>query len=107
MALDQSLFISAQVHERTVEMADGQKHVLHFREVPTSVFRAWQIAERSEDLAVQVSAGPRLIAASLCNADGTPALNEKQAADLKPRVANAIGVVVMELCGYDSAAKKD
>ena len=40
--MDDSLFISDAVHEREVELPDGQKHTLFFRELPASKFRSFQ-----------------------------------------------------------------
>lgn len=97
MALSDSLFVSEQLHERTVELADGSKHVLHFREVSSAAMRKYQIAESSADEEVRVSSMAVLIASSVVNPDGTPAMDVDKAQKLKPQVTNALMREILDL----------
>ena len=105
--LDKSLFVTPSVHEREVELADGTKHTLHFREYSGVVFAKYAVAARSEDLEQRSKAMAILIAASLCKEDGKPALTFEQACDLKPAPMNAIFRAALEANGYgkDEAGK--
>jgi len=100
-----TFFVSPEVHERTVELADGTKHILHFREVPATVFRKFQMDESSDDEDVRANSIARLIAASLCNADGSPAMSVEKAAMLKPNPSNAIFSAVLSVNGVGAKGK--
>lgn len=88
--LDQSFFISADLHEKEVELADGSKHKLHFRELPYIDVSRYQAGIQSGDENERAAASAKLIAASLCNPDGSPALTFEQASKLKPAVGTTI-----------------
>ena len=103
--LDESLFVSDAVHERPIELPDGKKHVLHFKELPATAFRAYHLAEKSEDAEVRATAVARLIAASLCNPDGSPAMTFERACKLKPAPASAMLQAVLNVNGFGAAAK--
>lgn len=90
MSLADGFFVSATVHERKVTLADGSEHTLHFREVPAGEYRRFMLAEASDDEDVRIGSLARLIAASVCEADGKPALTYEQASRLKPTAANAL-----------------
>lgn len=83
-------FVSTEVYERKVTLADGSEHVLHFRELPVTEFRRFALAERSQDEDVRVGSLSLLIAASLCQPDGKPAMTFEEASRLKPAVATAL-----------------
>lgn len=104
MQLDPSLFVSKTVHERKVPLGDGTEHTMHFREIPSGEFRRFQLAEISEDLTVRLTAPAVLIAAGLCQKDGSDAITAAEAASLKPKVAVAIANTVLDVNGY--AGKK-
>lgn len=104
--MDNALFVSDTIHERTVTLADGTKHVLHFKEVPAIEFRRYYKAEQSEDEAIAAGSMARLIAASLCEADGKPALTYEKALTLKVTVQTAIFTEVLSVNGFN-APKKD
>lgn len=104
--LDDSLFVSGKIHERVIELPDGKKHVLHFREVPALEFRRLALAERSADEDVRVNCIARIIAASLCNPDGAPAITVEKAQTLKTVPMNAIFSAVLEVNGQ-GGQKKD
>lgn len=103
--MDASLFISDALHEREVELADGSKHVLHFRELSAGKFRVFFEAERSKDEAVRESSIARLISASVCNPDGTQAMDEARAAQLKPVVSSALFKQILEVNGFGTEKK--
>lgn len=88
--LDASQFISATIHERDVELADGKKQKLHFKEIPYIEFSRYQAGIRSTDEEERAAASIKLIVASLCEPDGEPAITYEQAGKLKPAVAVAI-----------------
>jgi hypothetical protein len=90
-------FVSSEVHERTVKLSDGSEHVLHFRELPVTEFRRFQMAERSDDEEVRIGSQARLIAAGLCEPDGSPSMTYDEARQLKPAVASALVVALMDV----------
>lgn len=105
MALDNSLFVSDQIHEREVELSDGRKHRLHFRELPVVEFRRFHLAEASGDEDARANSLAKLIAASVVEPDGTPALTVKDAARLRPDAANAILAAILDVNGFVAAKK--
>ena len=106
MPLDQALFVSESVIEREVELADGKKHTFWFREVPSVKFRAFQIAETSGDEQKRLSSMFVLIAASVCEPDGKPALSAEQAAQLKPTVTSALMAEILKINRIGGDEKK-
>ena len=60
-------------------------------------FRKFGLAERSEDDDVRSEATVRLIAASLCEPDGSSAITLEQARKLKPHVASALFEAVLDV----------
>lgn len=105
MKLDDSLFVSKTVHERKVALGDGAEHTMHFREIPSGAFRRFQLAEASDDLETRITAPAELIAAGLCEPDGSNAITVERAATLKPLVTRAIVAVILEVNGF--AGKKE
>ena len=86
--LDKSNFVSADIQEREVELADGKKHKLKFKRLPGVEYYAFAIAQRSEDDDLRIKAIARLISVSLVDDDGNRVLTVEQAADLKDVVLN-------------------
>ena len=103
--LSESLFVSAALHERTVTLPDGSAHVLHFKELPAVAFRAFHLAEQSADEAVQAGSMAKLIAASLCNPDGSAAITYEKACTLKPGAANALVQEILAVNGLGAKEK--
>lgn len=103
--LDDSLFVSATVHERDVELPDGKKHKLYFKEVPATEWRRFAMAERSDDEDARVNSVVILITSSLVNADGTPGITFERASMLKPAPMNAIFSAVLEVNGQGGQKK--
>jgi len=99
-----TFFVSTEIHKRTVTLADGSEHELYFRELPVSVYRKFQIAEASEDEDVRAGSMARMIVASLCEPDGTPAMTYEEALNLKPNVSNRLFDAVISL-GKSDAGK--
>ena len=100
--LPASLFTGAQVHERDVELADGTKHRLHFRECSAAVFRRFFEASESKDDETRFAAHAHLIAGSLCEPDGKAALTFERALELKMGVQAALMKVIYEVNGMAS-----
>ena len=70
-----------------------------FKEVPATVYRKFLLAEQSEDDDVRASSLAQLIAASMCEADGSPAMTFKQAKQLKAGVSGSLVNAVLEVNG--------
>lgn len=81
-------------------MPDGSVHTLHFKELPAVEFRKFQMAESSEDDDVRASSIAKLIAASLVEPDGKPAITIKDAARLNSAAANAIMSAILDVNGF-------
>jgi hypothetical protein len=105
MSISDKFFISPTLHERLVKLPDGSEHKLHFKELPASEFRRFRNAEQSEDEEKQVGSMAMLIAASLCEPNGKPALSYTKAQQLTAAAANALVAVVLEVNGF--SGKKD
>jgi hypothetical protein len=97
--LDKSFFVSTELQEREVELADGSKHVLYFKELPAIEFRRFALAEQSENENVKATSIAKLIAASLCDADGKLAITFEQALNLKASAMNSIFEAMLEVNG--------
>lgn len=94
---DPANFISDALHVRPVVLADGKEHDVHFREVDASTYQRFLATVRSKDDAERAGAVPTLIAASVRNPDGSPAMTAEQAAKLKPAISTALANIVLEL----------
>jgi hypothetical protein len=103
MTLAASFFVSTEIHQKEVELADGEKHTLYFKELPHVEVRQFQLNELSEDHDVRVLSMARLIAASLCEADGKPAVTVEQATQLKASVVSKLMQVITDV---NAAAQK-
>jgi hypothetical protein len=97
--LDSSFFVSGGVQSREIKLADGKSHKLYFKEYSGAAFTQYAIAVRSEKIEERAVGMPILIAASLCEADGSPAITFERACELKPEVMQAIFAKVMEVNG--------
>ena len=100
MKLDPSLFVSPAVHERKIKLADDSEEMFFFREITNEEYRRFQIAERSSDIDVRVTAPAILIAASLCDEEGEQVLSIEQAAKLKPKVASNFTGAILDVNGF-------
>ena len=90
------MFASKDVHADTITLPNGNKAQFHVRELPDAEFRKlWSDADRA-----------KLIAATICDEDGKPVMDEAQAAQLKPLVAAELQRVAMKHSGFgDEAAQ--
>ena len=104
--LDKSLFVSTEVVEREVELPDGKKHKLFFKELTAADIARYVNALNSSDEEVNVLANPKLLALSLCEADGKAAITIEQALQLKPGVIGPILEALREVNGL-GGEKKD
>lgn len=95
--LHDSLFISDTVHERDIELPDGSVHTFRFRELSAAEFRRFGLAEVSGDDEKRTMSVFKLIAASVVNPDGSPAMTEMQAARLKSEPAKALFAAIMDI----------
>jgi hypothetical protein len=91
------LCITDEIHKKDIVLGDGKKRTMYFREMDTVAFRKFQIAEGSADEDERAAAIPRLVAASLCEPDGSPALTLAEAKRLKPKVSNALMAAILEI----------
>ena len=105
--LNESLFVSEKVIEKEVTLSDGTSHKLYFKELPALEFRKFYIAEQSQDEDVQAASMAKLVAASLCEPDGKPAVTVKKALQLKGSALTAIVEAIMQINGFGVDAKKD
>lgn len=103
--IDQSFFVSSTVQKRTVELPDGKKHDLFFKEIPAVEFRRFSLAEQSDDENVRIGSIGKLICVSLCNEDGSPAITFEQAMMLKANAMNAIFAQVLIVNGQGDKKK--
>jgi hypothetical protein len=97
------LMVSTEIHEKPVQLADGTTRKLYFRELPADDYRRFQIDESSDDEDKRAGSVARMIAASMCEPDGKPALTVEQARKLKPHVSRRLFETVLSL---NEAGKK-
>lgn len=97
-ALAASLFISDKPLARDVRLPDGTVHTLHFRQLPASAFRGFRMAQDKGEPA-QSRAMAKLIADSLCDESGAPAIDEKEAAQLNAAAERAISEAILDVNG--------
>lgn len=98
--LDPSLFISDEVHEREVKLADGSTHTFFIREQEGGVLRAFGNGQFSDDPEKQADSLARLIAKAIATPEGKPALTLAQAKRLKFSVQMALGKAISEVHSY-------
>ena len=103
MSLPASFFAASEIQQREVQLPDGSKHMLHFKELPAVEFRKFQIAETSEDDEVRASSIAKLIASSLVDPDGKAAITLKDATKLNSAAANAIMGAILDIHGFGKA----
>ena len=105
MALPSALFVSSDIQAREVELPDGSTHTLHFKALPAVEFRRFQIAEASDNEEAKAMSMAKLIAVSLCDPDGKPAITAKDAARLSPFAANSIMEAILDVNGFGNQKK--
>lgn len=97
--LDSRFFVSTEIHQRDVTLPDGSVHTLHFKELPATQYRRFIMAERHADPDVRAASIVTLIAASMCDEQGNPAITLEQAALLRTAASSAIFEAVMDVNG--------
>lgn len=95
--LDKSFFVSPELFDRTVTLPGGVEHKLKFRQVANVEFRRFGLANNSKDEDERAESIALLIAASLCNEDGSPALTKDEARSLTAPAANALFQAVVDV----------
>lgn len=102
-----SLFASSEIFKRKVKLGDGQEHEMYFKQLPGVEFIRYREIAQSEDRDERIYGVANLIAASLCEPDGTQAMKPEKAALLLPGPMNAIFEQVLEINGQGASKKKE
>jgi len=97
MSLPSSFFASTEVHKKDVVLGDGKTYTLFFKELPHVEIRKFQLAESSDDQDVRASSIAQMIAASICESDGKPAITLEQSLSLKSSVASKLLEAITEV----------
>lgn len=100
--LDDDLFAGDTLHEQEVEVSPGKKVKLHFRELPAVEFIRFHGVATGGDEDARAGASARLVAAGLCNPDGTPAMSLDRALKLKSGPLKAIFAALLEVNNADA-----
>ena len=103
--LNDSLFVSDKVVQKEVELPDGSKHQLWFKELSHVDFRKYLMAEQSDDDNIKAESTAKLIASSLCDEQGKPAVTLAQALKLNIAATTAITNAIMQVNGFGAEAK--
>lgn len=88
------MFAAKDVQPDTIELPDGSKAQFYVRALADTEFRR---LHGSGDRA-------KLIAATICDKDGKCVLTEKQAGELKPKVAASLQSVALKHAGFGTEA---
>lgn len=102
-SLPGSLFVSGELHARTVKLFDGTEHTFHFREFTAAEYREVQRLAASSDAEEQDRHRSLLVAISLRGADGETVLTPERAAQLKPSVRDRLYITALQVNGYGQA----
>lgn len=95
--LDKKLFITAlAVVAQEVTLA-GEKHTLHFKELPVKTF--FDLSMKLSEPENRLLAAQELVYLSLCNEDGTDALTLERVGDLKLSVLFELVAAVQTVNG--------
>jgi hypothetical protein len=92
--LPAALFRSDDLHRRDITLGDGSVHALHFREMTHA--QEVKMRELARSDADHVS---YMIACSVVDESGNPALDEAQATTLKRGVRNAMVTAILDING--------
>lgn len=107
MTLPSSFFVSDALHERDVTLADGTVHKMYFREVPAVQFKRFVNDEASSDEDRRAESMARLVVASLCTADGKPAITLGDARRLKVDPLTSLFKAALEVNRAQEQEKND
>lgn len=105
MGLPESAFVSPDVVEKQITFGDGTVHPVHFKDPGHVVFTRFLQERGSDDEEIRSNCTSKLIAASVCEPDGQPALSFTAACKLKTKVANELVQAIFEIVGV--ATKKE
>lgn len=97
------LFVGKTIHTRELTLGDGEKHTLYFREIAAADFRKLQAAKNDEQSELAVS---KVIAASLCEPDGSDAITAEEAGNIKTGIRVAISLAIAEVNGIGANVGK-
>ena len=97
MGLDKSLFASSEVEAHEIELGDGSKHKLYFKEATAGAYARYVTALTSDDDGIKSGAAAHLVAACLCEPDGSPAITSEQVLNLRIDVSERILRKVFEI----------
>lgn len=103
--LGDDMFVSDAIIERAVKLGDGTERTLYFKQLTALEMKQHFVAERSTDPGVADESTARLIARSLVEPSGSPAITPDRAARLKPAVSGAIYWAILEVNGVMTPAK--
>ncbi|RRU23574.1 phage tail assembly chaperone family protein, TAC [Stenotrophomonas sp. 278] len=91
---------------REVTFSDGTTETVHFKQVSAGQVRRWRAAEASSDEDERCFSMQRLVAASLCDADGKPVITEAESANLTPTGLTDLFPHVVAVAGIGADQKK-
>lgn len=94
--LDKDLFVTPAIEERAVALPAGERK-LHFRKISSFDWERFVECLRSRDPDQRAVATHVLIAASLCEPDGSQAITIEKAKDLVPDAAAAIYLQALDM----------
>jgi hypothetical protein len=106
VTLSPAFFAGDVIETRQVELSDGSIHTLHFRQLTVVEMRRFQLAERSDDPDERANSAAVLIAASLVEPDGKPALTLARATQLNAPAADALVMAVLDVHRLSKQEKK-
>lgn len=109
MTLDNALFRSAEPIAHNVTLPDGTTHALYFRQLPRKRFLAyWHAIEKAKDDDDAVDlANATLIAESLCEPDGSPAMSAERAMMLTIGAMQSISTAILVVNKMTKAAQEE
>lgn len=91
---DMGMFASPDVRPDTIELSPGVTAAFYVRELPDALFRKlWADGDRA-----------KLIAATICDADGKAIMSVEDAARLKPPIAAKFQDVALKHAGFGEKA---
>lgn len=101
MGLSDKFFVDpAKVEEREIELGDGTKEALHFKQLDSVTLERYAMWANSADEEVAASATHRLISMALVEPDGQPAISFEQAKLLKRPIVQRMLAAIFDVNGY-------
>lgn len=93
-------FVTTEIHERQIVLADGQPHAIYFRELPNTDLKRYALWQLSDDEDVRVAAEARLLSVGVCEPDGTQMLTVEQAIKLRLPIMRRLCIALLEINQY-------